>query len=359
MIPIVKPFLPDIGRYQSYLDDIYARTWLTNNGPLVQELETRLAEYLGVEHLLLVANGTLALQVAFRTFGLEEGEAITTPFTFAATPGALRWQNLQPRFADICPDSLNIAPDCVENLITETTRAIVPVHVFGNPCDVERLSTIAQRHGLKVIYDAAHAFACQYKGQTVLQHGDAATLSLHATKMFHCVEGGAIIFKEREALEKARQLINFGFDRHNVPAHVGINAKMSELHAAMGLAMLDIFPEILAHRQALMQAYQQQLSGWVTFQEWSKDSRNNGAYAPIILPSEAHVFAVMDALQAVNIQSRRYFYPNLAEVSVYGDEGICPTSADISRRILCLPLFANMTFEEVSTVSETVKKALS
>ena len=358
MIPIVKPYLPSISKYQAYLDGIYQRNWLTNSGPLLKELEQRLADYLGVKHLMLVANGTLALQVAYRALGLESGEVVTTPFTFAATPGSLVWQNLSPRFADISPDSLNITAQSIAQRITKNTVAIAPVHVYGNPCDVEGIAKLATQHGLKVIYDAAHAFGCQYKGESLLNHGDAATLSLHATKIFHCVEGGAIIFKDEAALIKARQLINFGFDSHNMPEYIGINAKMSEFHAAMGLAMLDDIDNIAVHRRQVMAQYYQQLSNVVQFQSWSSDSENNGAYAPVLFSTEAELLKVQQCLTDNGVQSRRYFYPDLSQCAIYTDQVITPVSSDISRRVLCLPMYYGLTEEDINKVCDLIKQGL-
>jgi dTDP-4-amino-4,6-dideoxygalactose transaminase len=358
MIPIVKPYLPPLDKYQRYLEGIYQRNWLTNKGPLLQELEQRLADYLGVQHLMLVANGTLALQVAYRALGLEQGEVITTPFTFAATPGSLCWQNLEPNFVDIDADSLNLSVDSLTNEVLSKAVAITAVHVFGNPCEVEQIQDLAQTHNLKVIYDAAHAFGSTYKGESVLQYGDAATLSLHATKLFHCVEGGAIIFKDKAALDKARQLINFGFDNTNNPEFVGINAKMSELHAAMGLAMLDDIDAILEARQQLVARYHQQLGGVVGFQQWHSDGQVNGAYSPILFESEQQLLQVSAVLTENKIQHRRYFYPCLSECETYGEPVATPIASDISRRVLCLPLYYGLEINDVDKICALIRQGL-
>lgn len=356
MIPIVKPFLPPLNKYSRYLEGVYQRNWLTNNGPLCQELTMRLEAYLGIDNLLLVANGTLALQVALRTFEFTEGDVITTPFTFAASPGALKWQNMQPRFVDIEPGSFNLAPELIAPKVTNTTKAIMPVHVFGNPCQVEEIEQLANQHKLNVIYDAAHTFGSTYKNEALLQYGDASTISFHATKSFHCVEGGAISFKRKEDLEKAKRLINFGFNSGNYPSEVGINAKLSEFHAAMGLAMLDHIDGILAHRKAAMSFYQSELNDLFTFQEWSQGEENNGAYAPIILQDESTLIRLVQWLESDNIQSRRYFYPSLNSVAVYGDQTATKHSENISKRILCLPISGQISEQELKTVTQSIKR---
>ena len=249
MIPVTKPYLPSREKLDRYIDGIYERAWLTNNGELVQELTRRLEEYLGVENLLLVANGTLALQIAYRALGVtgrnEPTEAITTPFTFVATASSLKWEGVEPVFADIDPNTWCLDPTNIEPAITPRTQAIVPVHVFGNACDVDAIDAIAKKHSLKVIYDASHAFGVKYQGESLLKHGDAATLSFHATKLFHTGEGGAIVFKRKEDLERAKKMINFGITGPETVEALGINAKMNELQAAMGLCVLDEMEENL------------------------------------------------------------------------------------------------------------------
>ena len=209
MIPVTKAYLPNKEKYQSYVERIFQSGWLTNNGSLLQELERRLADYLGVKNIILVANGSFALQLAYKALDLE-GEVITTPFSFAATTSTLAWEGLKPIFADINPKTFNIDPAQIEAQITSNTSAIVPVHVFGNPCDVEAIQAIADKHKLKVVYDAAHAFGSEYKDQSVLNFGDISTLSFHSTKLFHTIEGGAVITNDDELAKKVRLMINFG-----------------------------------------------------------------------------------------------------------------------------------------------------
>jgi len=356
--PIVKPYLPDKDKYQSHLNGVYERNWLTNNGPLVQELESRLAEYLGVEHLLLVANGTLALQVAYAALDVK-GEVLTTPFSFAATASSLCWQNLKPRFIDIDAKSLNIDIEAIRKSDLSSASAILGVHVFGNPCEVEKIENIAKEYELKVIYDAAHAFASQYGEESVLHYGDASTLSLHATKLFHSVEGGAIIFKNKAVFEKAKQLINFGFDSQQFPEYVGINAKMSEFHAAMGLAVLDDIDHIASQRRELIDCYHQNLSGTsLQLQDWHDKGQRNGAYMPILLENEAQLLKVVSSLSEQGIQTRRYFHPSLSQVPVYGEVGVTPVANGVSARVLCLPMYTDLSLDDVDVICQSVKQSL-
>ncbi|SUI75375.1 DegT/DnrJ/EryC1/StrS family aminotransferase [Shewanella morhuae] len=356
--PIVRPVLPKLETYQQYISTVFDNVWLTNMGPLHQQLEQRLAAYLGVKHLMLVSNGTLALQVAYKA--LELGEHIlTTPFSFAATASSLAWQNHQCYFVDIDADSLNIDPDKISDDLAERCDGIVATHVFGNPCDVEKLDRLSKKYQLKIIYDAAHAFNCHYQGQSILNWGDASTLSLHATKIFHTVEGGAIIFKREADLIRARQLINFGFNSQQFPEFIGINAKLNEINAAMGLALLDGVEEQQQLRIRCVERYRTELVNLFQFQTWRRDSDNNGAYMPIICDSEEQLLSVMKRLTTLGVQTRRYFYPSLAEVPCYGMRGDTPIASDISRRILCLPLYAGMNVDEVTAICKLIKQAVA
>ena len=259
MIPVTRPHLPEKSRYLGYISRCYENGQLTNNGPLVQELKARLEDYLGVQNLLLVANGTLALQIAYKTLGVS-GKAVTTPFTFVATSSSLKWEGIEPVFADINGETLNLCPEKTKGVLDPDVTAMVPVHVYGNPCDVDAFDQIAEDHDLKVIYDAAHAFGVRLNGRSILQWGDAATLSFHATKVFHTVEGGAIVFKKREDYERACRLINFGYEEGEI-VDEGINAKMSEFHAAMGLSMLDEIETVLQKRGEVHCRYYEALRG--------------------------------------------------------------------------------------------------
>lgn len=349
MIPVTKAYLPNKEKYQSYVDQIFASGWLTNNGSLLRELEQRLAAYLGVKNIILVANGSLALQIAYKALELK-GEVITTPFSFAATTSTLAWEGLTPVFADIDPASFNIDPAQIEAQITEKTSAIVPVHVFGNPCDVEAIQAIADKHNLKVIYDAAHAFGSEYKGQSVLNYGDISTLSFHATKLFHTIEGGAVITNDDELAKKVRLLINFGITSPTTIESVGTNAKMNEFEAAMGLCVLDEIDIIRQRRADIWQTYVEHLSGVFILQKWNKHGHNNHAYAPILFDSEEQLLKTEAELKEHNILPRRYFYPSLDTLSYLLSKQVCTNSRDIASRILCVPIFPDLNKEEQAEV---------
>jgi len=348
MIPVTKPYLPDRKSLDKYLDGIYEREWLTNNGQLVQELTRRLEDYLGVENLLLVANGTLALQIAYRALGVSgqhyesHPEAITTPFTFIATASSLKWDGVQPVFADIDSNTWCISPENIEKVITSKTRAIVPVHVFGNACDVEAIDEIASRHGLKVIYDASHAFAVKYKGESLLKHGDAATLSFHATKLFHTGEGGAIVFKRKEDLERAKRMINFGITGPESIEELGINAKMNELQAAMGLCVLDEMAGNLKAREKVWHRYLKALPNSLRLQAKNEALGYNYAYFPVVFETEKQAIRVASILKKNGVLARRYFYPSLESVTCLGGAEEQAMSKDIASRILCLPIFEQL-----------------
>jgi len=357
MIPVTKPYLPNREKLNQYIDGIYERGWLTNNGPLLQELTARLEKHLGVENLLLVSNGTLALQIAYRVLGItpdnrinDVPEAITTPFTFVATASSLKWEGITPVFADIDPDTWCLKPENIKPAITSQTKAIVPVHVFGNACDVDAIDEIAKEYDLKVIYDAAHAFGVEYKGKSLLSYGDAATLSFHATKLFHTVEGGAIVFKHREDLEKAKKLISFGMSGPETIDEVGINAKMNEIQAAMGLCVLDEISEVHDSRRTIWNSYKEALTGQVVFQSWEESARNNFSYFPILLKSEEQVLKVQSALAKKNIHARRYFYPSLNNVKAFDAQEEMPISESVASKILCLPLYPTLNNEQVRSV---------
>lgn len=349
MINVTKAYLPNKVKYQSYVDRIYNSGWLTNNGLLLQELEKRLAEHLGVKHLICVANGSLALQLAYKALDLK-GEVITTPFSFASTASTLAWEGLKPIFADIDVKSYNLNPDKIESLITDQTSAIVPVHVFGNPCEVDQIQTIADKYNLKVIYDAAHAFGVQYKGESVLNYGDISTISFHSTKLFHTIEGGAVITDDDELAKIIRLLINFGITGPTSIESIGINAKMNEFEAAMGLCILDEIEIIKEQRAEIWKTYQANLSGLVNFQKWNKYSQNNYAYAPVLFESEEQLLKVEAKLKENDIIPRRYFYPSLDTLEYLHSKQVCKSSRNIAGRILCLPIYLGLDNESLQKV---------
>lgn len=354
MINVTKTYLPNKEKYKKYIDEIYANSWLTNNGPLVQRLEKRLAEYLGVKNIILVSNGTVALEIAYKALDIK-GFAITTPFSFVATTSSLVTNNILPIFADIDQKTFNLDSKNIERLITPNTSAIVPVHVFGNACEVEEIEKIAKRHNLKVIYDAAHAFDVKYKDKSVLNYGDVSTLSFHATKLFHSIEGGALIINDDELVQKARYLINFGIKNAEEIPHLGTNAKMNEFEAAMGLCVLDDIEEIKEKRKDILENYRKELKGLVQFQKQNKNATENYSYFPVVFKSEEQLLKVQKALNDKQIFPRRYFYPSLDTLEYIEPKQECKISRDISKRILCLPIYAELEKDVQNIIIFTIK----
>jgi len=356
-ITVTKPFLPPYVEFQSYLKGIWEREWLTNNGPLVNELELKLKEYLEVDHLLFLSNGTIALQIAIRVLDLQ-GEIITTPFSYVATTSSILWERCQPVMVDICPKTLNIDPNKIEQAITKKTTAILATHVFGNPCAVEAIAEIARNHSLRVVYDAAHAFGAMYKGRSLLAYGDIATCSFHATKLFHTIEGGAVITPNAEVLKGMALMRNFGHKSLTEFDGFGINGKNSEVHAAMGLCNLKYIARILDVRSKLYQRYASRLDGLpVTFQEITSDTQYNHAYFPVIFDSEVTLLKLVEHLNLNGIFPRRYFFPSLSKLP-YVHEQCAPIAEDIARRILCLPLYHTLSVEEVDMICRLIKREL-
>lgn len=357
MINVTKSYLPEKEKYKRYIDQIFESAWLTNNGKLTKELEKRLAEYLGVRHLILVANGSLALQLCYKALNLS-GEVITTPFSFVATTSTLAWEGLTPVFADIERKSFNIDVNNIEPLITDRSSAILPVHVFGNPCEVEQIAQIGVHHGLKVIYDAAHAFDTVFEGQSVLNFGDVSTLSFHATKLFHTIEGGAVITNDDELAKNVRTMINFGLVSEGDIELVGTNAKMNEFEAAMGLCVLDEIDQVKSQRKAIWEYYQNSLEGLVSFQTFHPQSSNNHAYAPILFESEEQLLRVQSLLAKNGVYPRRYFYPSLDRLKYLAASQQCKHSCDISTRVLCLPMYPGLADLDLERITNLVKSAL-
>jgi dTDP-4-amino-4,6-dideoxygalactose transaminase len=356
MIPVTKPFLPPIEEYDAYIKGIWQRHWLTNNGPLVNELELRLKVYLDVPHMLFTGNGTIALQIAIRALGLK-GEIITTPFSFVATTTSILWETCKPVFVDIDPGSLNIDVTKLEAAITPQTSAILATHVYGNPCDIDAIDAIAQKHNLKVIYDAAHCFGTQYKGKSVFQYGDVSTVSFHATKLYHTIEGGGVFSSDPDLLKKMAYMRNFGFHGTEEFACVGINGKNSEFHAAMGLVNLKYADDIIKKRKEHFLYYNELLKNMQMSQQvLNPDSVYNYSYYPVILPSEAILKKVEEMMNASWIYPRRYFYPALHTVS-FVEKYECDHCLDISKRVLCLPLYYDLTTEEIHLIIRVLLRA--
>lgn len=350
MIPVTKPFLPPQQIYQSYLDGIWKRNWLTNMGPLASDLELRLKEFLQVDHLLFVTNGTIAVQIAIKALDLK-GEIITTPFSFVATTSTIVWENCKPVFVDIDEHTLNIDASKIEEAITENTSAILATHVYGNPCDVEKIEAIAKKHDLKVIYDGAHAFGVEINEKSIFEFGDISTCSLHATKLYHSIEGGLLITKDADLLKKLASIRNFGFSGFESFDELGLNGKNSEFHAAMGLANLKYLEVISKKRKLLTARYDDKLRTLKARRPiWQAHSENNASYYPVIFETEELMLECKEHLQLNEIGARRYFYPSLANSLPYLEAQTFPITDDIAKRVLCLPLFYDLTLEEVDMI---------
>ena len=351
MIAITKPFLPPQEEYEKYLSGIWTRNWLTNMGPLSSDLEISLKQHLQVKHLLFVTNGTIALQMAIKALDLK-GEIITTPFSFIATTSSIVWEGCKPIFVDIEVNSLNIDPSKIEAAITEETSAILATHVYGNPCDVLAIKKIAKKHKLKVIYDGAHAFGVEVFGNSIFEYGDISTCSLHATKLYHSIEGGLVITKDPEILRKLAFTRNFGFNGPEAFAELGINGKNSEFHAAMGLANLTYIETIHQKRKILTERYDRNLHTFKARKPlWKSEATINYAYYPLVFDSEELMHKCIERLKATEIFTRRYFYPSLANVLPYLEPIEMPVTDDISKRVLCLPLYYDLSVEEVDLIS--------
>ena len=350
MIPVTKPFLPPKQIYHNYLDGIWQRQWLTNMGPLASQLEMELKSFLDLKHLLFVTNGTVALQMAIKALNLR-GDIITTPFSFVATTSSIVWEGCNPIFVDIDSESLNIDASKIEAAITENTCAILATHVYGNPCDVEAIDKIAKKHNLKIIYDAAHAFGVTVKGESIFKYGDISICSLHATKIYHSIEGGFIVTKSADLTKKLASIRNFGISSFDTFDELGLNGKNSEFHAAMGLANLKYINNIIEKRQNLSRYYDEKLRDLKAYRpKWHKDSENMGAYYPLVFESEQLMLQVVEHLKSYEIGTRRYFYPSLASSLPYLEPKNLEVTDEIARKVLCLPLFYDLTFEEINLI---------
>ncbi len=357
MINVTKTFFPPLEEYQKQLQRIWSNEWLTNRGELVLELEEKLKNYLSVDHILVTNNGTIPIQIALKLLG-NGGEIITTPFSYVATSSAIVWEHCTPAFVDIHPEYLTIDETKIESAITDKTTAILATHVFGNPCHVEAIEAIAKKYQLKVIYDAAHAFGVTHNGTSIFEYGDVSTCSFHATKLFHTGEGGALFAKDPKLQHQLFYSHNFGHDGPLAFHGLGINGKISELQAAMGLAVLPHMETILAERKRVVDFYNQNLD--VTKVQTLKIRENtqwNYSYYPIILKDEATLLGVQKALNDEGIFPRRYFYPSLNTIN-YIDKRSMPISENIASRILCLPLFKELTEIELAKILEVIKNNL-
>ena len=357
MINVTKTFLPPQEEYQTILKRAWDTGWMTNRGVLVKELEAKLKKYLGVPHLLTTTNGTLPLQIAIKALGLQ-GEIITTPFSYVATTSSIVWEGCTPVFVDIHPDYLTIDETQIEAAITPNTTAILATHVFGNPCHIEAIESIAKKYSLKVIYDGAHAFGVQYKGQSIFNYGDVSTCSFHATKLFHTGEGGILTTDTSTLYQALFYHHNFGHKGKEDFQGVGINAKMSEPQAAMGLSVLPYVNDLIQNRKAIVNAYEELISPLnVKTLSLRPETAWNYSYYPIILNTEVQLKTVSTILAEHQIYPRRYFYPSLNTLD-YVNYQHCPISEKISRCILCLPLFHDLHLESVKKIVHLIKSVL-
>lgn len=353
MINVTKTFLPPHEEYLRYLNSAWEAGWITNNGKLAKDLEAKLKDYLDVSHLLYCNNGTIAIQIALKVLGIT-GEVITTPFSYVATTNSIIWEGAVPVFADIRADDFCIDADRIEEKITDKTTAILAVHVYGHPCDVERIEEIAKRHNLKVIYDGAHAFGVEYKGRSLLSYGDLTTCSFHATKLFHTVEGGAVISGDADLAEKVRLSHMFGHIGDDYYS-LGINGKNSEFHAAMGHTVLPYVQSIIENRKATAELYDASLDFTKISKPVSSFSfKPNYGYYPVVFSSEEALLRTKQALFADNINTRRYFYPSLNQLPFLKTHEKCPVSDSVSVRVLALPMFFGLDPADVQRIATIV-----
>jgi dTDP-4-amino-4,6-dideoxygalactose transaminase len=352
-INVTKTFFPPLEEYHKQLERIWKNEWLTNRGELVNELEEKLKSYLHVPNIIVMNNGTVPIQIALKLLA-KQGEVITTPFSYVATSASIVWENCTPVFVDIHPEYLTIDETKIEAAITEKTTCILATHVFGNPCNVEAIEQIAQKHQLKVIYDAAHCFGVKYKGESIFNYGDVSTCSFHATKLFHTGEGGAVFCKDEELNHKLYYSHNFG---HNGPLDfhgLGINGKISELQAAMGLCVLPYMKKILTGRKRAVEYYVEQLNhSNIQKLKIRVGTEWNYSYYPVIFETEEKLLQVQKKMNENNIFPRRYFYPSLNTIN-YLNKAEMPVSESVAKRILCLPLSSELNQNHLNTICDAI-----
>ena len=363
-ITVTQPFLPPLNKFIPYLKDIWKRKWLTNNGFYHQELEKALCEYLNISYISVFSNGTLPLMVALEALDIK-GEVITTPYSFVATTHSLWWNGIKPVFVDVEEKTCNLNPDKIENAITSKTTAIMPVHVYGTPCNTEAIKKIANKHGLRIIYDAAHAFGVEENGKSILSFGDITTLSFHATKTYNTAEGGALVCNDAQTKQKIDQLKNFGFASETDVIMPGINGKMDEIRAALGLLNLKYIDNTIAKRQKISQYYRNELkdvSGIKIMDEYP-NIKSNYSYFPIFIRKNEYGMSrdeLYEKLKQNNIFGRRYFYPLISAFSPYCDlDSSAPQNLPIAHKladsVLCLPIYADLDLKDVNRICEIIK----
>ncbi|MCB9197895.1 MAG: DegT/DnrJ/EryC1/StrS family aminotransferase [Flavobacteriales bacterium] len=359
MINVTKTFLPPLKDYMEHVEKAFDKAWLTNRGNLVKDLENKLCEHLSVEWILLMTNGTLPIQIALKVLG-QQKEIITTPFSYVATTSAIIWENCTPVFVDIHPEYLTIDERKIEDAITENTTAILATHVYGNPCNVEEIERIAQKFDLAVIYDAAHCFGVDYKGKSIFRYGDVSTCSFHATKLFHTAEGGAVFCNNKKLQNELFYGHNFSHISPTEFHGVGINGKMSELQAAMGLSVLPYINEIVEDRKKIVERYNSELNfSKISALKLREGTSWNYSYYPVLFESEDKLQEVIKSLSDNEIFARRYFYPSLNNLEfIRNKEQKCPISESISSRVLCLPLYYGMMDSDQEKIIDLINLCL-
>ena len=363
-IYVTKPFLPPIDEYNKYTQDIFSRNILTNQGPCVVDFETKMKDFLSVKNFQYVTNGTIALQLALKALDINDGEIITTPFSYVATTSSILWERCKPIFVDIEPHNFTIDVNKIEAAITPQTKAIMPVHVFGYACNVEEIQKIAEKHNLKVIYDAAHAFGETYKGKGIGNFGDASIFSFHATKVFNTIEGGAVSYSNEDYGIDLYRLKNFGIRGPETVDFVGANAKMNEFQAAMGLCNIRYVDGEIEKRKFVFHCYMERLKDLpgLSLPLQQKEVKNNYAYFPIVVWEKEFGKTrdiVFEALAKENIYSRKYFYPLTNTYDCFEgqfDVKSTPTAVHISQRVLTLPMYADLTENQVDKICEIIRK---
>lgn len=362
-IYVTQPVLPELEEFIPYLEEIWKNKILTNCGPLHQQLEKELCAYLGVPYISLFNNGTIALVTALQALGLEQGEVITTPYTFVATAHSIVWNKLTPVFVDIDPQTSNIDPIKVEQAITHKTIAILPVHCYGIPCDVEALQNIATKHNLKLVYDAAHAFGVKHQGQSLLNYGDLSVMSFHATKVFNTFEGGAIVCHSAEMKQRIDQLKNFGIVNETTIDDVSLNGKLSEVHAALGLLQLKTIDQTLLARKKVDTLYRELLrdvDGLYMIERQASDL-DNYSYFPIVVSKDYPLSRdeLFNKLKDHNIFARKYFYPLMTELSVYKRfDSNTLNAKKLSEQVLCLPMYPTLAYKEIQQIINVITEGL-
>ena len=357
---VTKPYLPPLKEYTQYLEEIWQSQYITNSGPFHAQLESELCKYLGVKHISLFCNGTIALLVAIKALELK-GEVITTPFSFVATAQSIKWNGLDPVFVDIEPEHCNLDPNKIEQAITKKTSAILPVHVYGHPCDTQAIKKIADKYNLRIMYDSAHAFSVKKDNKSILNQGDLSVLSFHATKVFNTFEGGAIISNNQEMKKRIDDLKNFAFQDETTVDGLGINGKMNEAQAAFGLIQLKYIEKNINKREKVSDLYKEKLSDvpGIRFIQKLKNIKYNYSYMPIFIDEKAYGISrdeLYDKLKNNDIFSRRYFYPLITDFPLYEKSKSfdLKNAKLVANQILCLPIYPDLTIDDINKICKVI-----